>query len=115
MVLLTFITKFSVYLTWQIFLFFPTNHDKGNDGYVAALLIEHNHTISGGAEQHCNNTFIRFKPLVLISTIKLTRKIYLNAQLKILLMSGSHQINKKWGVNSKFCENNQQFLQIIFP
>jgi len=52
----------------------PTNNDKSNDGHVAALWIEHNHTISVGAEQHCNIPYIRFKPLALFSTIKLTKK-----------------------------------------
>jgi len=90
---------YRVYLTSLLFLFFPTKHDKGNDGYVAALWIEHNHTISDGALQLLKIPRIRFKPLALFSTIKLTRKIYFNSQLKTLLMSGSHQINKKLRIN----------------
>jgi len=51
----------------------PNNNDKSNDGHVAALRIEHNHTISDGAQQHCNIPYICFKPLALFSTIKLTK------------------------------------------
>jgi len=53
----------------------PTNKDKSNDDYVAALWMEHNHTISDGAEQHCSIPYNSFNSLALYSTIKRTRKI----------------------------------------
>jgi len=46
----------------------PTNNNKSNDGHVAALWMEHNHTISDGAQQHCNIPYIRFKHMALFST-----------------------------------------------
>ena len=74
----------SVKLTGSVFAtgtIVPSDNDKSNDGFVALLDIEYNHTIPDGAKQNFNTPYLGLKPIPFALQPKTNNKIFPNAQI----------------------------------